>query len=285
MDISINTKLVLFLGKPLGQSISTSVINLAYQEEGLDFVRIPVEAAPEDLSDLVLGMRKLNLAGFNVTKPNKIEILQYLDQLDPLAEAIGAVNCVTCRDGVWKGCNTDAEGFLASLKSRCEVTDKTFFCLGAGGTGRAICFALAQAGAKRLFITDLCQAAAQSLADSLNAYCSGSIAEWITAEAEKNNAIRQADVILNASGIGMAPHLDESPMDPALLSPHQLVFDAVYNPAKTRLLKDAEKAGCTFFNGREMVMNCNRIGFGYITGKIVTPEKWSTYMEAAERLS
>ncbi len=149
--ITVDTKLIGLLGKPLRQSFSPRMQNEAYQAAGLDYLYYPIEVENDHLGDVVNGLRYMNYCGFAVTKPNKIQVIQYLDELDPLAKKMGSVNTVVNTDGKLKGYNTDGEGFVRSLltQTNCCLNTSIFFCFGAGGAGRAMCSTLAYRGAKK----------------------------------------------------------------------------------------------------------------------------------------
>jgi shikimate dehydrogenase len=286
MEVTTDTKLLPLLGKPLGQSLSSKVTNEIYRLEGIDCLKLPVEVDAEHLGDIVNAFRHMNIMGMTVTKPYKIEVMKYLDDIDELAGKIGAVNVITMRDGRLKGYNTDGEGFVRSLvrETHCDVSKMTFFCFGSGGAGRAICCTLAHHGARKIYSMDKVDNLGESLASRINELFSP-IAEHVAWEDKAGLAekIARCDVVLNTSGIGMYPHLDETPVEKVLLSPRQTVFDATYNPQKTKLLKDAESIGCRIINGKGMLVFAGAIGHEILTGKPAPLEKWMELMDKAER--
>lgn len=255
MAVDINTKMITLLGKPLGQSFAARMQNAAYEAAGLNMLYFYTEVENDHLPDVINGLRYMNFAGFAVTKPNKIEVLQYLDELDPLCAKMGSSNTVVITDGKLKGYNTDGIGFFISLKEETglDVAASTFYCCGAGGAGRAMCSVLAYNGAKKIYISDAFPACAQSLVEDINANFAP-VAELVAADdaAACAQAIAASDVVMNASGIGMAPHLDETPIPKETLRPEQICFDACYNPDKTRFLLEAEQVGCRVVNGLGM---------------------------------
>lgn len=268
--ISVDTKLVALLGTPLRQSFSTRMQNAAYEANGLDYEYFPIESGPEDLEAIVNGIRHMNFAGFGVTKPDKIAIIPYLDELDPLAEKMGAVNTVVIKDGKLIGYNTDGEGGVRILQKSLNMplTSAACFSFGAGGCARALCYTLADKGARALYITDLFDSAAETLANEINAKFAP-IATFIPFEdkAQIRERFQACDIVMNNSGLGMAPHLTESPIEADAFLPTHLAFDATYNPAKTQFLKDAEAKGATILNGLGMLVNQGAIQFKLWTGK------------------
>ncbi len=257
--ISVNTKLVCLLGTPLGQSLSPKMHNGVYETLGLDYYYFPVEVAhKEDLPVLLVAIRKMNFAGFAITKPYKIDILDYVDHIDPLAQKIGSSNTVVRgADGSLTAYNTDGVGFAESLMAAVgrDLSAHTLFALGAGGASRAGTFTVVHEGLKKLYITDVYPQAAQSLVRDLKERTD---AEVILVDYEDKQAIARAmadsDVALNATGVGMIPHLGESPVDAGLFRKGLFCCDMIYNPPKSKFLEDAEQAGCGIMNGYEMFL-------------------------------
>ena len=138
--VDVNTKLVGLFGNPLGHSFSPAMHNKAFETLGLNFFYLPIEVTAEDLPTVAAGIAKMNFAGYNITIPHKIRIMDCLDEIDPLAQAIGAVNTVVLENGRATGYNTDGEGFVRSLEAESGITvdGKRYFILGCGGAARAI---------------------------------------------------------------------------------------------------------------------------------------------------
>lgn len=268
--ITVDTKLVPLLGNPLRQSFAPRMQNETYKALGLDFLYFPLEVENDHLGDVVNALRYMNCPGFAVTKPNKIKVIEYLDGLDELAQKMGAVNTVVKRDGKLIGYNTDGEGFVRSLETETGIDLKqtVFFCFGAGGAGRAVCSSLAYHGAKKIAVVDKFDAASESLAADINQNFAP-VASWIPfADAEKSaEAVLSADVVMNCSGVGMYPHMDETPIDKALLHKGQIAFDATYNPLKTLFLQQAEEAGCRVLNGLGMSIHQGALQVHLWSGK------------------
>ncbi len=269
MKISTKTSLVSLLGYPLAQTFAPQLFNATFRELDMDYLYFPIEVENENLETIVKAIRCMNYAGFNVTKPNKIQIIDYLDELDELAAMIGSVNVVTVRDGVLKGYNTDGIGFLMAFKEETaiDIETSTFLFFGAGGASRAVASTLAYHGARRLIILDTFDDMAKRLAGDINNRIRSCAEYYPFDKAPIEGLIQGSDVLINGSGVGMYPHTDRTPVDPALLRPEILVADFTYNPAETRLLKDAMRVGCKVMNGIGMVINQGIKGFALITGK------------------
>ena len=252
MNIDINTKMITLLGKPLGQSYAAQMQNFGYDAAGLNMKYFYTETDDTHLSDIINGIRYMNFAGFAVTKPNKEKVLQYLDQLDPLCEKIGACNTVVrSEDGILKGYNTDAIGFYTAFTEQFSenIGDMTFFSIGAGGVARAICSILADHGAKKIYITDIYPESAEKLAADVNKHFSP-IAEAVPYG--DYSRLEDCTVVLNNSGIGMGKSIGTSPVPKEYLTSNLICFDACYNPDKTQFLLDAEDVGCRILNGLNM---------------------------------
>jgi shikimate dehydrogenase len=265
---TVTTKLVILLGNPLGHSISPAMHNRVFEKLGLDYCYMPVEVGPDNLATVFTGLTRMNVAGFNVTIPHKIRIMEYLDELDPLAETIGAVNTICIDDGRTKGYNTDGEGFIRSLEEEAKISvrDKRFFLLGGGGAIRAIAMTLAFKGAEKIIICNRTMTKAQELAAEINGkirHCTEAVEQVFDRQAE---AIEQCDILVNGTSIGMHPHSDELPIDESLLTSRLIVADIVYNPLMTRLLRTAEDRGCTIARGLGMLIYQGAAGFKLWTG-------------------
>jgi shikimate dehydrogenase len=252
MNIDINTKMITLLGTPLGQSFAARMQNRGYQAAGLNLVYFYTEVDNTHLGDVVNGLRYMNFAGFAVTKPNKVKILEYLDELDPLCEKMGSCNTVVrTDDGRLIGYNTDGAGFYTSIteEGRVQADQSTFFCIGSGGAGRAICSVLAFHGARKIYVLDACEESGRALVHDINAHFAP-VAEFV--HAGDFSMVSSCDVVINASGIGMGASIGKSPLPEEFIRPDQLYFDACYNPARTQFLQNAEKKGCRVLNGLGM---------------------------------
>jgi shikimate dehydrogenase len=266
--VNVDTKLVGLLGNPLGHSFSPVMHNTAFQTLGLNYVYLPIEVPPDDLKDVAVGISKMNFAGYNITIPHKVRIMEHLDRIDELALFIGAVNTVVFEDGVATGYNTDGEGFIRSLAAETGMTagGKRCFILGCGGTARAIAMTLAFQGAGNIFICNRTRRKAIDLADEINTNvrpCSEAIT-WTPGSIQP--AIRRSDIFVNTTSIGMYPDEDRTPIDIDMIPDHLVVYDIVYNPVRTQLLKAAAAKGCRVVNGLGMLVYQGAEGFRRWTG-------------------
>ena len=256
MQVDIDTKMITLLGKPLSQSYAARMQNVAYGAMGLNMIYFYTEIENDHLEEVINGIRHMNFAGFAVTKPNKVEVMKYVDEADPLCEKMNASNTVVIKDGRLIAYNTDGIGFLRSLREEApEITlsKSTFFCLGAGGCARAICSVLAYNGAKRIYIASRTLSRVEKLVNDIN-HRFEPIAELVDMGNKDllKEKIAESNVVMNNTGVGMGDTADKTPIDKEYLRPGQLCFDAIYNPSKTRFLKESEEMGCKIMNGLGM---------------------------------
>ncbi len=266
-SVDINTKMITLLGDPLKQSFAAQMQNSGYEAAGLNMIYFYTEVNNEHLGDVVNGIRHMNFAGFAVTKPNKVKVLQYLDELDPLCEKMGASNTVVkTPEGKLVGYNTDGIGFIRSIQQDggIKVDENTYFCIGAGGAGRAMCSALAYYGAKKIYITDFVEESSKSLVEDINKNFAP-VAEYVPHG--DFTKVSEVSVVMNASGIGMGIHVGENPMPKEYIAADKFYFDACYNPDKTQFLLDAEAAGAKVLNGLGMSLYQGAAQIEYWTGK------------------
>jgi shikimate dehydrogenase len=214
-----------------------------------------------DIADAVQGIRALGIGGASVTIPHKVSVMACLDEVDEEARRIGAVNTIINRDGRLIGCNTDWQGAARALLEKTAVRERTVLVIGAGGAARAVAYGVAREGG-RLLIADLTVAGAQPLArefggEALAVSGAGSC-EW--------------DILINTSPVGMAPDSGVSPVPREWLRPGGVVMDIVYNPLKTRLLKEAAESGCEIIDGLAMFVYQGAAQFEAWTGRLAPVE-------------
>jgi len=266
--ISGKTQVCGIIGDPIGHSMSPAIHNAAFAKMGIDYMYVPFRVRQEELGKAIEGVRALNIRGLNVTIPHKVAVIPFLDELDPLAERIGAVNTIVNDDGVLTGYNTDATGSLQTLLERgVEPRGKNTVILGAGGVSRAVSFILAERGAHLVILNRRLEL---DWAEELASRISQVFKQEVEAlELNKENLAKvldKADIVVNATSVGMSPNIDETPVSPDLLKPSLIVFDIVYNPIKTRLLREAEAAGAKTISGVDMLVWQGALAFELWTG-------------------
>lgn len=255
-SLTTKTKLYVLLGNPLGHTVSPPMHNLAFEKLSMDSCYFPVEVSTDDLGTVFKGLSKMNVGGLNVTIPHKINIMEFLDELDPVAATIGAVNTIRIENGKSKGFNTDGEGFIQSLEeeSGISVKGKRFFIIGCGGAARAISMTLAFSGAEKIYLCNRTAEKAERLATEINDKIRPCAEAVINERAHQTKAIDQCDVLVNSTSIGMHPNIDIMPIDETLLRKELIVADIVYNPRETKLLQLAKAKGCPIVPGIGMLI-------------------------------
>ncbi len=255
MQFDINSRVIALIGTPLGQSFAARMQNAAYNAAGFNMAYFYCEADSTHLKEIIDGIRYIpTFLGCAVTKPNKVEVMQYLDDLDPLCKKIGSSNTVVkTESGRLVGYNTDGYGALRDLKEHnAPIKDHVMFSFGAGGTGRSVCLELAEEGAKKIYISSRSEQC-ENLAAEINKFYPGVCTAIRAAdEAGIAKALEETDVVLNLSGLGMRGKEEYTCVDKKFLKPSHICFDATYNPAETRFLKEAAEVGCTTINGLGM---------------------------------
>lgn len=253
MNIDIDTKMITLLGYPLKQSYAARMQNKGYESANLNFCYFYTEMENDFLQSVINGIKYMNFVGFAVTKPNKVKVLQYLDELDPLCEAMGSCNTVLIAPNhKLIGYNTDGLGFYRSLKEHyvLPLEQTKAFIVGCGGAGRAIATVLAHNGIKEIVLTDIIEDSSIQLANDIKKHYSN-----VIIKCEKLGSFTElanSQLVINASGIGMGKYEGISPIEQKYLNKFQFCFDACYNPPKTQFLLDAESKGCQILNGLEM---------------------------------
>jgi shikimate dehydrogenase len=256
-------KLVGIIGYPLGHSVSPAFQQAAFDHLGLPYLYERWETPPSGLQPRVAGFREGGTVGANVTVPYKEKVIQLLDELDPLARQIGAVNTIAVRDGLLIGHNTDAPGFLWALREKggFNPRGKRAFVLGAGGSAKAVAVALLQAGAVAVQLSNRTEARAKALVETLRERSEAggvtvAVAAWGTVPED-------VDLIVNATTMGMrgGPSPDESPLEEAKFPGSAMACDLVYNPADTPFLESARRAGAATMGGLPMLVYQGALSF------------------------
>ena len=263
--IDSHTGLCCLIGNPIGHSISPQIHNAAFKSLNLNFIYLAFQVEG-DLEAAVEGLRALGARGFNVTIPYKVSVMEHLDDLDDSAVEIGAVNTVLNRDGKLIGYNTDGKGFIRSIGVE-AVKGGGVTVLGAGGAARAIVVESARY-ASRIYVLNRSLEKAEALAEEVLRRLNPGVkikAMPLTPKSLRE-ALKHSILLANATPVGMHPHVDMSPVPPGLLSRELTVFDAVYNPLETRLLREARMAGARTVSGLDMLIHQGGEAFKIWTG-------------------
>jgi len=241
------------LGNPIGHSLSPVMHNAAFKAAGVNALYAAFESS--DLEGSIRGIRALGVCGMSVTIPFKTSVIPHLDELDSLAEKIGAVNTIVKQNGRLKGYNTDGLGAMKALEAKIDLAGKHCVLVGAGGAARGIGFMARERGMK-LVVVNRSTERGQALADFLE--CAFILLERI-------GEIR-ANVLIQTTPVGMFPHENASPVPNDLFQKDMTVMDAIYNPLETRLLKSARAHGCATISGLEMFIHQGAEQFRLWTG-------------------
>lgn len=265
-EISGKTRVVGVFGWPIEHSLSPTMHNAAFAVLGLSWVYVPFPVPPDRLQKALTALPALGVVGVNLTIPHKERAVEHMHRLTPIAEAIGAVNTVHCLPEGLLGDNTDGDGFFRPLQERrYDVYGKNVLLVGAGGAARAVAYTLVQKGIKQLTIANRTLERAEHLADWVRVY--GSTVEKVEAISLRDRrrlqvAMEEANLLVNSTSVGMYPHSDEMPpVPPEWLQPNCLVYDLVYNPIETCLLRAARQQGCATLDGVQMLVWQGAIAF------------------------
>ncbi|MBC1538183.1 shikimate dehydrogenase [Listeria seeligeri] len=272
--ISGSTRLLSLIGTPVDHSKSPIMYNYSFQKAGLDYAYLAFDIPVTKVADAINAIRTFNLRGSNVTMPCKSEVLKYMDDLSPAARMIGAVNTIINEDGKLTGHITDGLGFASNLRdSGVTVAGKKMTIIGAGGAATAIQVQSALDGAKEIAIfnikDDFYQKAKQTVASIKQEVPDCIVRIYDLNDTEKLYAeIATSDILVNATLVGMHPYESETPVkDATVFHKNLIVADVVYNPKKTKLMLDAEAAGCKTVGGLGMLLWQGAEAYKLFTGE------------------
>ena len=248
--ITGQTKIMLLMADPVSHVRGTEAITAFMRSHGHDFVCVPTHVSADDLPTMIAALRKLrNCVGSGVTIPHKIPVAALLDELTPQARRIGSVNYIRRDpDGRLTGDNVDGSGFVCgAVAAGVELAGLRVLLVGAGGAGRSLAFALADAGVRELVIANRDREKALQLAAAVS-----TVNRDVTVRVADADA-SGFDMVINATSLGMVGKGPGDPIDFTTLSPNMIVADIVMAPEKTRLLEAAESIGCRLIFGRQMM--------------------------------
>ena len=273
--ISGHTKIVGVIGDPVQHSRSPQMHNAAIAERKLDYIYVPFHVRSEELREAIEGFKALNVLGINVTIPHKQTVMPLLDDVSREATLIGAANTLIFCDGKVSGDNTDAQGFLRAMAE--EGIDVPIggaaVILGAGGAARAIVVALALSGLASITIANRTKRKADRLGKELGSMLETTISVVDLASSQLNSAIYSADLLVNTTSVGMKGS-DQLLIDPSSLSSETIVYEIVYTPPETPLLRVAREKGCKTIGGIGMLVHQGAIAF----------EKWIGIVPSVETM-
>ncbi len=260
--IDRNTRIFGVIGDPIAQSKSPLIHNAAYRKLGLNAVYIPLRIPADVLQESLREYERLGIEGFSVTIPHKEGVLQFASQIDAETDIMGAANTLYRRDGQWHATNTDAPAAIESLQAALkksggipDLTGRKVLMLGCGGVSRAIGHSLVRKGAA-VTLTNRSRERGRQLAAELGCQ----FTSW------ENRGAETCEILINCTPLGMHPNLDETPFEQHWLNDTTLVFDTIYNPEQTLLLKQARERGCPTLGGMDMFIGQAALQFELFTG-------------------
>lgn len=256
-------KLYAVIGNPIAHSLSPVMHNDLFTHYEIDAHYHAFAIEEQNLEAAVAGFRAIGISGFNVTVPHKIAIMPLLDEIDPLAQSIGAVNTVVNQNGKLVGLNTDGSGYVKGLRGELSsLEDKRVLMIGAGGAARGIYFTLAHEGVKEIDLTNRTLSKARQLVEE----CPYDVNSQLFSLEEAERKLERYDIIIQTTSIGMSPQIECKPLSLHNLKENTFVSDIIYNPYKTAFLQEAEKQGARIQNGIEMFVQQGALAFEKWTG-------------------
>jgi len=257
-EINGKTKIIGLIGENVENSLSPLFHNQIILKHSLNFCYLPFQVAEADLGEAIQGIRALNIRGVNITFPYKEKVIEFLDELEESARRIGAVNTIVNNKGNLSGYNTDVIGFKKSLqdKGKFVIKEKKAVILGAGGAARGVIYTLLEEGIEEINIFNRTLEKAEKIKQDFSPFFPWSSINIFSFEQDNiKDKIKEANFLVNATSIGMASQVGNTPLpDEKLFHPNLLVYDLIYHPAKTLFLKQAERAGAKILNGVPMLV-------------------------------
>ena len=246
MKITSKTKISMVIGDPIEHSLSPQLHNAGYEALQIDdqYVYVACRVGIKQIADFINGVRAMSIRGVSCTIPHKVAVMQYLDEIDEIAHAIGAVNTIVNEDGKLIGYNTDWLGIINPLEKIIDLKNKTVALLGAGGAARAVAYGVTKKGAKLLIFNRTFENA-EKLAREFGgiAYSQDALIKTKT-----------ADIIINTTSVGLI-NKNETPLPKEFIQKNQIVFDAIYGKSETQLISDAKEKGAITISGVEMLLH------------------------------
>jgi shikimate dehydrogenase len=241
--------------------------NAAIQDLGLDYLYMAFDVPPNKLKEAIKGLKTLNIKGINVTLPHKENAIEFIDKVDEIAQKIGAINTIKNEDGFLIGRNTDAEGAKkALLDAGFEIDGKKVVLIGAGGAAKAISYSLAS-NTDKITIINRSEDRAKILVSEMKSKMDLNIESKKYSEIILKEEISNADILINATPVGMFPTIGISPVSKKILHSDLFVFDLIYNPLETQLIRDSKEIGCQTLSGLDMLVNQGALAFGWWTNR------------------
>ena len=268
MKVDGTAKVCAVIGDPVEHSLSPALHNAAFSAMELPYVYVPFRVTAARLPEAIEGIRFLGVRGVSVTIPHKVRAMELMDAVDPLAEDMGALNTIVNDDGILRGYNTDGPGMVRALsEASVSLRERALLVIGTGGAARAIAFSAVREGRPaQLTLLGIDLEEMESLRADLVRRTEAEVRAYRLTDASLRKTVVRADGIFQCTPVGMSPREGESLVPTGLIRPDQFVCDAVYVPARTRLIEEAEQAEATVIPGTEMFLYQAAIQFELWTG-------------------
>lgn len=283
--ISGHTGLMGLFGTPVGHSGSPAMYNFSFQHDGLDYAYLAFDVNVEQMPKAFEAIKLFNMKGGNFTMPCKNIAAELVDKLSPAAEIVGACNTFVNENGIITGYITDGMGFTENLRlNGFDVKDKKVVILGAGGAATAIQVQLALEGAKEISIFNIkdnffarAEGTKQKIAEKFPE-CVINV-EDLNDKEKLADAVNNCDIVINSTTVGMKPHDDKTLLDKSLFRKDLVVADTVYNPEKTKMILEAEEAGCKAIGGKGMLLQQGVVNYELFVGKKMPMEEYIKFQK------
>lgn len=273
----LKTQLVGLIGHPIKHTYSPFIHNVAFELTGLDYLYLPFNVVPVNLKSAIKGLVALGYKGFNVTIPHKVKVKEFMSKVSEEASLVGAINTVLIEDGKLFGYNTDVAGALETLYAyRKEITGNECVVIGAGGSARAVIYTLIKHfRPSRIHLVNRTEQRAETLRQFFKTkmkFDSFTVNELIPPDIKE--LVKSSALVVNATSVGMHPDEDDAVLTQKdMFTKDQIVFDLVYNPTQTKLLKLAQSSGARTVDGIKMLVNQAAKSFEIWTGEKMPVEQ------------
>lgn len=276
-SMHLKTQLVGLIGHPIKHTYSPFIHNVAFELTGLDYIYLPFNVVPVNLKSAIKGLVALGYKGFNVTIPHKVKVKEFMSKVSEEASLVGAINTVLIEDGKLFGYNTDVAGALETLYAyRKEITGNECVVIGAGGSARAVIYTLIKHfRPSRIHLVNRTEQRAETLRQFFKTkmkFDSFTVNELIPPDIKE--LVKSSALVVNATSVGMHPDEDDAVLTQKdIFTKDQIVFDLVYNPTQTKLLKLAQSNGARTVDGIKMLVNQAAKSFEIWTGEKMPVEQ------------
>ncbi|MCX8104864.1 MAG: shikimate dehydrogenase [Ignavibacterium album] len=276
-SMHLKTQLVGLIGHPIKHTYSPFIHNVAFELTGLDYIYLPFNVVPVNLKSAIKGLVALGYKGFNVTIPHKVKVKEFMSKVSEEASLVGAINTVLIEDGKLFGYNTDVAGALETLYAyRKEITGNECVVIGAGGSARAVIYTLIKHfRPSRIHLVNRTEQRAETLRQFFKTkmkFDSFTVNELIPPDIKE--LVKGSALVINATSVGMHPDEDDAVLTQKdIFTKDQIVFDLVYNPTQTKLLKLAQSSGARTVDGIKMLVNQAAKSFEIWTGEKMPVEQ------------